>query len=554
MTRWRVLLFLVATTVIGSLAVIYPEAAYLGYTTDLSHWLEPGEVRMRTVALLSRLTARPTHTDDMAPILYTDVYPLGVNTFFDLEVEEGKVRRSLEMIRAAGIGWIRQQFRWDEIEIPSKGQYIDRATGRSSWEKYDRIVELTHVYGISILARLDTVPEWARPAGSTFTHPPTDPGDYADFVRAVVGRYKGRIHYYQLWNEPNLAFEWGNQNVSASGFIPLLRAGYLAVKEADPTAIVVAPALAATTDSGPANRNDLLYLRELYQAGGGAYFDIMSTQAYGLRSGPDDRRIDVDDVNFSRPILLREIMVDNGDSHKPIWISEMGWNALPVDFTEKPLYGRVTEEQQARYTVRALQRVHEEWPWVGVSFLWFFRRPDDHEIRQHFYYFRLVDPDFTPRPVYTAIAAWAPSLSAIGRGYHQASHWAIEYSGPWQGSGPTRRAASPGATFRLSFQGTTVAIDAQGSGRLVFSIDGGMPIVSDLPWDASGHPYLDLGSRPAPVTIARGLDDRPHTLEAMLVAGGVELHGVVVDREAAFPHGLILGAFLILLLWVVLWR
>ena len=204
---------------------------------NLTTLRQPNELKHRVRAILSGLTSRPLPTDDMRPIANVDVPPLGVNTFFEQEVDEATIRRSMEMIRAGGFQWIRQQFAWYEIERPAKGQYVDSATGRSSWEKYDRIVSLAGEYGLKVLARIDTVPDWARPAGSTFTFPPGNVQDYADFVRTLVTRYKGKVQYYQLWNEPNLSFEWGNQNVSASAFVPLLQAGYSAAKAADAQAV-----------------------------------------------------------------------------------------------------------------------------------------------------------------------------------------------------------------------------------------------------------------------------------------------------------------------------
>ena len=132
------------------------------------------------------------------------------------------------------------------------------------------------------------------------------------------------------------------------------------------------------------------------------YFDILAMQGYGLWSGPYDRRMRLRVINFSRPLYVRDIMVKNGDEDKPIWISEMNWNAVPADFPAKP-YGYVTEEQQARYVVEAYKRAQAEWPWVGVVNFWFFKRPSEAEKDQPWYYFRMVEPDFTPLPVYDAV-------------------------------------------------------------------------------------------------------------------------------------------------------
>ena len=67
----------------------------------------------------------------------------------------------------------------------------------------------------------------------------------------------------------------------------------------------------------------------MYDAGAAPYFDIMAMQDYGLWSGPTDRRMQPRVMNFSRPQFVRDLMVANGDATKPIWISEMAWNAAP---------------------------------------------------------------------------------------------------------------------------------------------------------------------------------------------------------------------------------
>jgi hypothetical protein len=99
-------------------------------------------------------------------------------------------------------------------------------------------------------------------------------------------------------------------------------------------------------------------------------------------------------------------MVKNGDAAKPIWFTEMNWNAIPDGHPAYPSYGRVTDEQLARYVVEGYQRAQEEWPWVGVIFYWFFKRPHDLEKDQAWYYFRMAEPDFTPLPVYDAMRAY----------------------------------------------------------------------------------------------------------------------------------------------------
>ena len=44
--------------------------------------------------------------------------------------------------------------------------------------------------------------------------------------------------------------------------------------------------------------------------------------------GPEDTRVSSAVLNFSRVILLRDEMRAHGDTAKPVWAVEMGWNAL----------------------------------------------------------------------------------------------------------------------------------------------------------------------------------------------------------------------------------
>ena len=98
----------------------------------------------------------------------------------------------------------------------AKGDYWDHRWDRSAWDKYDRIVIWRSSYDLEIIARLDNPPAWSRAIGNAegwTMAPPDDLEDYGDFVYAVVSRYRGRIRYYQIWNEPNIYPEWGDQPV-----------------------------------------------------------------------------------------------------------------------------------------------------------------------------------------------------------------------------------------------------------------------------------------------------------------------------------------------------
>lgn len=492
--------------------------------------------------LLTRLQP-PLQTADEIPVQYADFKPYGVNTFLQHEVEPQKREEAMRLIAEAGIKWIRQEFTWEDIEIHGKGDFEDRrhAPDRPAWEKYDHIVELAGKYDLNIMARLSNPPAWTRALTNTVGAfaPPDNLADYGDFVEVVATRYRGKIPAYQIWNEPNIYPEWGEYPINAEAYVALLQEGYTRVKKADPEAIVVMGALAATIELdrtrryspdgaliSPGGLSDALFLQQLYDAGAAPYFDVLAMQGYGLWSGPTDRRMQPRVLNFSRPLYIRDVMVRNGDAHKPIWLSELSWNALPPDSPLPPVYGRVTPEQQGRYTALAYQRLQREWPWLGVGFYWFFKQADEQEREINpQYYFRMVEPDFTRLPVYEAIKSQANQPPVMYRGYHQAQHWAVTYEGDWQPvSAPMATfgeallgQTGAGATF--TFEGSDLQVVAFGPGRLRLQVDSAAPVDINL----TGS--LDR------VKIAGRLAQEPHRVRLDVLAGPVGLDGYIVDNR-----------------------
>ncbi len=399
---------------IGGLAFLLlitpPARAWMAFQTGETDLLPQikGLTDLGSAWLRPRLDLAPT-----TATVDTGINPFGVNVFLEQEADPAKRALAVQMAAEAGFHWLRQEFPWEDIEIHGKGDFEDRRhePRRSAWDKYDQIVALAEAHNLELIVRLSNPPAWSRAGGNeggTYA-PPDDYTDFADFVRAVVERYRGRVRFYQLWNEPNIYPEWGEVNpVSPVQYTELLRLAATAARQADPSAVIIAGALAATIDLDgtllPArNFNDLLFLQRMYDAGAAPYFDIMAVQGYGLWSGPTDRRMHPRVMNFGRPQFVRDLMVANGDADKPIWISEMNWNAAPEGVD--PRYGRVSLAQQAANLPLAYERIRTEWPWLGVANVWYLKRATDawETNNQPEAYFRLLAPDFTPQPVYEAV-------------------------------------------------------------------------------------------------------------------------------------------------------
>lgn len=324
--------------------------------------------------------------------------------------------RDLNLVKDAGFGWIKQRWEWRYLEPKKKGE-ID-------WHRSDILVQEANKKGLKIIARIDNQPEWAtaKKYGAA-TAPPDNPQDLADFVGAMAARYKagspyGRIHAYEIWNEPNLSREWGDRAPNAAEYVALLKASYLAIKKADPEAIVITAGLSPTTAPPPLAMPDVDYLKAMYAAGAKDYFDVLGAHGAGFKAPPelspdevakDDRYNHGEGAKgrvycFRHLEDLRAVMVANGDGAKRVAVLEFGWT---TDNRPGSPYAwhAVTPQEQADYLVRAFRYAKENWSsWIGPMCALYIADPGmtkDHEQ----YYWAVTNPDGTPRPAYEALKA-----------------------------------------------------------------------------------------------------------------------------------------------------
>ena len=315
-------------------------------------------------------------------------------------------QRDLALIRELGFGWVKQSFAWRDIETNGKGLY--------DWWKPDKIVELTEAAGLKLLVRLDRQPFWAQEPESQPQEnaPPADLQDFADYCSAVAGRYRGRVAAYQVWNEPNLRREWGNEPPDPAAYTALLKVCYEAIKAADPAAVVISAGLAPTGTMLPVAMPDTDFLQGMYEAGAGAYFDALGVNAPGYAAPPEMSPQEAEatyghrSFAFRRVEDMRAIMVANGDADKQVAVLEMGWTLDEVN----PNYAwfAVDEETQADYLVRAYQYAREAWqPWIGPMITIYIANYDWTPEQNEEWWWSIVLPDGTPRPAYYALQEMA---------------------------------------------------------------------------------------------------------------------------------------------------
>lgn len=385
------------------------------------------------------------------PALQTPRY--GVNVALEAYPDADAAHEALIQARGAGFGLVRQRFSWAEIE-PHAGQY--------HWGLWDERTPLAHAAGLQVIAVLDTSPAWARrewEADNPYA-PPAQMDDFARYAGAFAARYGEWIAAYQVWDQPNIAPHWGNGEISPSGYVAMLQAASIAIRAADPDALIIAGALAPNTEAGGRNLSDVQYLREIYRRGAGAYFDILGVRAFGFWSGPEDRRTNADTLNFSRVVLLREEMRRRGDADKPIWAMDGGWCALPADWRGQPNpQGSDSPLVQGERLERAMQRIEREWPWMGAAILahWQPAAPPNDPI----WGYSLVEPGGAPKAILARLSQRLNSEPILAPGR------TVSPSAVWR---PTQ---NPNLTD-LVYWGTDLAFDVAtgvASGELAVTAD-----------------------------------------------------------------------------------
>jgi len=317
---------------------------------------------------------------------------VGVHTRLTDEVEEWKIKRTLEMVREMGAHWAVEYFPW---------AYIESAPGRFDWSHSDLVVAHALRQGLQVVARLGFVPQWARPADTATSFLPQERySHFASFCTRFAQRYGDRVRHYIVWNEPNLALEWGFRDPDPEGYALLLRRCYSAIKEVVPQAQVLGGALApvAAAYAGPLAMGDLPFLARARDAGALESMDALAVHAYGWSAPPADEP-GPDRVNFRRTEVLRSFLVDSGAAHLPVMVTEAGWN-------DHPRWTRaVRPAQRTQYTRDAYALAAERWPWCPFVAMWAFRYPWPQNSYQD--YFSFVTPDFLARPIYHAVQDYA---------------------------------------------------------------------------------------------------------------------------------------------------
>ncbi len=362
--------------------------------------------------------ATPTPVPASAPAATpTEIPPPVPKPAFGVQVDPNTddLARVFRWVQGMGFGWIKVQVEW---------MIVEEQPNVYRWTELDRLVQLSNDFGFKLLIGVVDAPGWLR-SGVGYNGPPRDPAEFGRFMGVLAARYAGRVTAYELWNEPNLQREWYGETLDPAAFVALTAVGSLAVRQADPQALIISAGPGVTgIDDGVTAIDDRRFLREALQAGLAQWVDGIGVHPYGYANPPWERAADAthtrsawnDHPSFFFLDTLEDyhtILLEAGVDAQ-LWPTEFGWPSIDgiraADLTADHPYPYamwLTEQEQADYLTTAA-RLMVERPWVGPFFIWNLNisvtwGPDRPEAL-----FSLLRPDAAFRKAYLALRLLQP--------------------------------------------------------------------------------------------------------------------------------------------------
>lgn len=281
-------------------------------------------------------------------------------------------KKAMDLMRDAGVGIVRIDFLWADLE-PQRNRY--------DFSRIDEVVNELGKRNIKVLGMLHYNSAWS---GKEWNTPP-DPKAFASYADKVVTRFKDRVKYWEIWNEPNSPIYWKPQD-GMRAYTELLKVVYPAIKKADPTAVVLMGGLTGNPDQS---------LNEIYLNGGKPYFDRVNIHPFRTPSDPAA----IDRVRELHEKVL-EVMKRHGDADKKVWFTEIGSPGVSGGIQPTWWLGKAPNELIQAQWVKAVMGEMTKWPSVEKVF-WAFFRDTDH-FKDAVDYFGIVRKDWTLKPGYEA--------------------------------------------------------------------------------------------------------------------------------------------------------
>ncbi len=202
-----------------------------------------------------------------------------------------------ELLARAGVHWIRPWLAWENTwrtQEPQPGQWDTRAL--------DAALRRLERYGQRYQYILWSAPNWVAGDNSHGAPPVAKLAQWSAYVERLVARYRDRIRYWEVWNEPDLMWPEATRH-GAEHYAAVLRATHGAAKRADPTCVLLGLSHAGYEE----------WLQRLGKLGVADTFDIATVHSYAPPG------------SFVQAVQRRRALLDQGGMAKrPLWVNEFG--------------------------------------------------------------------------------------------------------------------------------------------------------------------------------------------------------------------------------------
>ncbi len=290
----------------------------------------------------------------------------------------GKRDRQLEVLAAAlcGAKIIRTSPSWGSVE---------KTPGKYDWTMFDESVEEYGKKGMELQPILAFTPRWAAPARYRnsknwldWSRRQPDLKAYAKYSRDAAARYKGKIRFWEVWNEPDLS---GFFNGTSDQYLQMLKAAYKAVKKGNPQALVLTGGFASMLDHP--GRSEANFQENTISKGKG-FYDIHAYHQHG---------------SFS--------LYQQAVSGKFLPMRQKHGVTVPWYANETAIASMDGAERMQAETL--YKKILYAWSRGAIAYNWYDLRNDGFDPKEHEHNYGILTNDFYPKagyPAYNALALY----------------------------------------------------------------------------------------------------------------------------------------------------
>jgi hypothetical protein len=265
---------------------------------------------------------------------------------------------------------------WNSIQPQNGTCDPTGASGTCVWTTMDAWMAVNEAKGVDVMFALHSAPSWTGGGGTNPT-----PAQVTNFFTALATRYKGKIKYYEGYNEFNASPAIFSG--TTADMVNIQKALYQAVKAADPSSLVISYTITGLFYGSSAPWDAVT------KAGGSAWFDIAGFHGYTDGHG---------ESLVTEVEKFKAALVADGLANVPIFDTEGAWQ--PDGLTDETL--------QTAYVMKSWVLEY----WFGVKRkVWY--ALDGLNVG------RLVNPQFTSTlnkagTAYVSVSRWLEGAAMAG--------------------------------------------------------------------------------------------------------------------------------------------